>query len=142
MSLLKKLRFAALLGSARASFIKGDVPKTLRLLAEVEELRPLPPVYQVFKSTALTRIGRRDEADELLRAVIQDCSSLSDAQSRYALTYGQLLQALACDNFELAEVLFDRAKAISVPPSVRRALPLLIRPSVQWHHSTLAPASR
>ena len=130
MSLLNKLRFAALLGSSRASFIRGDVQKTLLLLDAADELRPLPPVYQVFKSMALTRSGRRDEAAKLLQAVIKQWSSPPDTESKYALTYAQLLQALASENFELAEVLFDRAKGISVRASVRRALPLLIRPSI------------
>jgi len=84
---------------------------------------------------ALTRSGCRDEGAQLLRRVVQLTSSSTDNESKYALTYAQLLEALASENFELAEVLFDRAKGITVKASVRRALPLLIKPSVEWLRS-------
>jgi len=142
LNLRERLRLATLLGSARYSFIRGDADRTLRLLETAEKSASLSPAYQVFKATALTRTTRREEAASLLASVVDKSQISDDAETRYAVTYAQLLQALAAENFELAEVLFDRAKKMKVRPSIRRALPLLIKPSVEWFRSKPDATSR
>ena len=89
---------------------------TLRLLDEAEQIRPLPPVYQAFKSMALTRSGCRDEGAQLLQRVVQLTSSSTDNESKYALTYAQLLEALASEN-RWAELKRLQEELISGRPS-------------------------
>ena len=68
----------------------------------------------------------------LPHSVIAACAGSKDSETRYSVTYAQLLAALAAENFELADVLFDRAKGIKVSGNVQRILPLTIKPTVQW----------
>lgn len=136
MKAIQRIKCATLLSRAWYLSIKSDRAAALEALEKVESCEPLTPAYRVFKATILTTLGRHDEAATLLRSVIEHGIGRKDAESRYAVTYAQLLGALADENFELAEALFDRAKAIHVSGNVQRILPLTIKPTVQWFRSS------
>ena len=135
MYLRQKLSLNISLGGARYAFVKGDLTRALRALEKAEQIKPLSPAYRVFKSMLLTRMKQHEKADSLLASVVTVFGDAEDAEALYAVTYAQLLQSLTSQNFELAEVLFDRAKGIKVKASLRRALPLLMRPTVEWARS-------
>lgn len=79
---------------ARRAEVRHEPDRALRHFARASDLRPLPPHDRVVAALLMLRLGRRDEAEAVLRKLARQFSDSSETERRYLEHYCRAVLAM------------------------------------------------